>query len=82
MEEFDAAIEPAVAVGRAAPELGWLPGGYRDGGTVASSKTYARNAVIGCLGGEIGGVVRKFLPGWVKNKAITMTIAFIIKYVR
>ncbi|MEU4133031.1 hypothetical protein [Streptomyces wuyuanensis] len=49
---------------------------------MASSKTYARNAVIGCLGGEIGGVVRKFLPGWVKNKAITMMIAFIIKYVR
>ncbi|MCZ7459176.1 hypothetical protein [Streptomyces sp. WMMC940] len=51
-------------------------------GKASSKKTYVRNAVIGCLGGEIGGVVWKFLPGWVKNKAINMTIAFIIKYIR
>ncbi|MGY3202748.1 putative membrane protein [Streptomyces sp. TE5632] len=51
-------------------------------GKASSKKTYVRNAVIGCLGGEIGGVVWKFLPGWVKNKAINMVIAFIIKYVR
>ncbi|MFJ5996940.1 hypothetical protein [Streptomyces sp. NPDC092370] len=51
-------------------------------GKASSKKTYVRNAVIGCLGGEIGGVVWKFLPGWVKNKAINMVIAFIIKYIR
>ncbi|MEU3446369.1 hypothetical protein AB0H29_03925 [Streptomyces thermolilacinus] len=51
-------------------------------GKASSKKTYVRNAVIGCLGGEIGGVVWKFLPGWVKNKAINMVIAFIITYVR
>ncbi|MEU9574004.1 hypothetical protein AB0D62_29910 [Streptomyces massasporeus] len=51
-------------------------------GKASSKKTYVRNAVIGCLGGEIGGVVWKFLPGWVKNKAVNMTIAFIIKYIR
>lgn len=51
-------------------------------GKASSKKTYVRNAVIGCLGGEIGGVVWKFLPGWVKNKAVNMVIAFIIKYVR
>lgn len=43
---------------------------------------YVRNAIIGCLGGEIGGVVWKFLPGWVKQKAIEMVAAFIIKYIR
>ena len=51
-------------------------------GKASSKKTYVRNAVIGCLGGEIGGVVWKFLPGWVKNKAVNMVIAFIIKYIR
>lgn len=25
---------------------------------------YVRNAIIGCLGGEIGAVVWTFLPGW------------------
>ncbi|MEU6177787.1 hypothetical protein [Streptomyces coeruleorubidus] len=45
-------------------------------------KTYVRNAVIGCLRGEIGGVVWKFLPGWVENKAVNMVIAFIIKHIR
>ncbi|GHH40472.1 hypothetical protein [Streptomyces candidus] len=51
-------------------------------GKASSKKTYVRNAIIGCIGGEIGGVVWKFLPGWVKNKAINMVIAFIIKYIR
>jgi len=51
-------------------------------GKASSKKTYVRNAVIGCLGGEIGGVVWKFLPGWVKDKAVNMVIAFIIKYIR
>ncbi|MFD4721810.1 hypothetical protein ACFWOY_20980 [Streptomyces sp. NPDC058423] len=51
-------------------------------GKASSKKTYVRNAVIGCLGGETGGVVWKFLPDWVTNKAINMTIAFIIKYIR
>lgn len=51
-------------------------------GKASGKKTYVRNAVIGCLGGEIGGVVWKFLPGWVKNKAVNMVIAFIIKYIR
>ncbi len=44
--------------------------------------SYVRNAIIGCLGGEIGGVVWKFLPGWVKKKAVEMVAAFIIKYIR
>ncbi|WP_432194454.1 hypothetical protein [Streptomyces sp. bgisy027] len=51
-------------------------------GKASSKKTYVRNAIIGCLGGEIGGWAWKVLPGWVKNKAINMVIAFIIKYVR
>ncbi|WP_233521577.1 hypothetical protein [Streptomyces triticagri] len=51
-------------------------------GKASSKKTYVRNAIIGCLGGEIGGVVWKFLPGWVKDKAVNMVIAFIIKYIR
>ncbi|MGA5346334.1 hypothetical protein ACPCSQ_11680 [Streptomyces griseoincarnatus] len=51
-------------------------------GKAASRKTYVRNAVIGCLGGEIGCVVWRFLPGWVKNKAVNMVIAFILTYIR
>ncbi|MEU2262089.1 hypothetical protein ABZ557_17850 [Streptomyces sp. NPDC019645] len=51
-------------------------------GETSNGKTYVRNTVIGCLGGEIGGVVWKFLPGRVKNKAVDVTIAFIIKYIR
>ncbi|MGW0732642.1 hypothetical protein [Streptomyces sp. NPDC002851] len=51
-------------------------------GKASSKSTYVRNAAIGCLGGEIGGVVWKFLPGWVKDKAVNMVIAFIIKYIR
>lgn len=51
-------------------------------GKASSKKTYVRNAVIGCLEGEIGGVVWKFLPGWVKKKAVSMVIAFIVKYIR
>lgn len=51
-------------------------------GKASSKKTYVRNAVIGCLGGEIGGWAWKILPGWVKNKAVNMVIAFIIKYIR
>ncbi|MBD0840459.1 hypothetical protein [Streptomyces sp. TRM68416] len=51
-------------------------------GKASSKKDYVRNAIIGCLGGEIGGWAWKVLPNWVKNKAINMVIAFIIKYVR
>ncbi|MBB5796121.1 hypothetical protein [Streptomyces caelestis] len=51
-------------------------------GKASGKKTCVRNAVIGCLGGENGGVVWKFLPGWVKNQAVNMVIAFIIKYIR
>ncbi|MBM7058940.1 hypothetical protein [Streptomyces durocortorensis] len=51
-------------------------------GKSSGKKTYVRNAIIGCIGGEIGGVVWKFLPGWVKDKAVNMVIAFIIKYIR
>ncbi|MET8726805.1 hypothetical protein ABZV81_06375 [Streptomyces parvus] len=51
-------------------------------GKASSKKTYVRSAIIGCIGGEIGGVVWKFLPGWVKDKAVNMVIAFIIKYIR
>ncbi|MGW2231428.1 hypothetical protein [Streptomyces formicae] len=51
-------------------------------GKFSGKGTYVKNAIIGCLGGEIGGVVWKFLPGWVKNKAVSMVAAFIIKYIR
>ncbi|MCF3121018.1 MULTISPECIES: hypothetical protein [Streptomyces] len=51
-------------------------------GKFSGKGTYVKNAIIGCLGGEIGGVVWKFLPGWVKNKAVAMVAAFIIKYIR
>ncbi|WP_234043303.1 hypothetical protein [Streptomyces marianii] len=40
-------------------------------GKASSEKTCVRNAVIGCLGGEIGGVVRTFLPGWAKDRPST-----------
>jgi hypothetical protein len=43
---------------------------------------YARNAIIGCLGGEIGGWAWRVLPGWVKKKAIAMVASFIIRYIR
>ncbi|MEO3976582.1 hypothetical protein [Streptomyces sp. CAU 1734] len=51
-------------------------------GKSSGKKTYVRNAVIGCIGGEIGGWAWKILPGWVKDKAVNMVIAFIIKYIR
>ncbi|MEU7576374.1 hypothetical protein AB0B50_02040 [Streptomyces sp. NPDC041068] len=51
-------------------------------GKFSGKGTYVKNAIVGCLGGEIGGVVWKFLPGWVKNKAVSMVAAFIIKYIR
>lgn len=51
-------------------------------GKASGKKTYVQNAIIGCLGGEIGGWAWKVLPNWVKNKAVNMVIAFIIKYVR
>lgn len=51
-------------------------------GKFSGKGTYVKNAIVGCLGGEIGGVVWKFLPGWVKNKAVAMVAAFIIKYIR
>lgn len=43
---------------------------------------YVRNAIIGCIAGEVGGVVWKFLPGWVKKKAVELVAAFVIKYIR
>ncbi|MBT0565589.1 hypothetical protein [Williamsia sp. CHRR-6] len=43
---------------------------------------YARNAIIGCLGGEIGGLVWKFLPAYLKKKAIEAVAAFVIRYIR
>lgn len=51
-------------------------------GKFSGKNTYIRNAIIGCLGGEIGGWAWKVLPGWVKNKAVAMVAAFIIKYIR
>ncbi|MGW8379298.1 hypothetical protein [Streptomyces sp. ODS28] len=51
-------------------------------GKFSGKGTYAKNAIIGCLGGEIGGWAWKVLPGWVKNKAVAAVAAFIIKYVR
>ncbi|MFI0739231.1 hypothetical protein ACH4PU_14235 [Streptomyces sp. NPDC021100] len=51
-------------------------------GKFSGKGTYAKNAIIGCLGGEIGGWAWKVLPGWVKNKAVSLVAAFIIKYIR
>ncbi|MFE4258101.1 hypothetical protein [Streptomyces sp. NPDC056883] len=51
-------------------------------GKFSGQGTYVKNAIIGCLGGEIGGLAWKVLPGWVKNKAVSMVAAFIIKYIR
>ncbi|WP_101392030.1 hypothetical protein [Streptomyces sp. TLI_146] len=51
-------------------------------GKASGKKTYVRNAILGCLGGEIGSWAWKVLPNWVKNKAVNMVIAFIIKYIR
>lgn len=51
-------------------------------GRASSRSTYVRNAVIGCIGGEIGGVVWRFLPAWVKDQAVQMVISFIIRYLR
>ncbi|RLU81366.1 hypothetical protein CTZ27_33065 [Streptomyces griseocarneus] len=51
-------------------------------GKFSGKGTYAKNAIIGCLGGEIGGWAWKVLPGWVKNKAVAAVAAFIIKYIR
>ncbi|MEU2855514.1 hypothetical protein [Streptomyces syringium] len=51
-------------------------------GKFSGKGTYAKNAIVGCLGGEIGGWAWKVLPGWVKNKAVSLVAAFIIKYIR
>jgi len=45
-------------------------------------RTYVTNAIIGCLIGEVGSVVWRFLPGWVRNQAVNMVISFIIRYIR
>lgn len=39
---------------------------------------YVRNAIIGCLAGELGTVWR-FTPQWVKNQAIAAVAAVIIR---
>lgn len=51
-------------------------------GKPVSGDNYARNAIIGCLGGEIGGWAWRVLPGWVKDKAVALVAAFIIRFMR
>ena len=41
---------------------------------------YAKNAIVGCLAGELGGVVWRFMPK--KNAIVAAVAAFIIKYIR
>lgn len=43
---------------------------------------YVRNAIIGCIVGNVGSWAWKVLPGWAKQRTIEAVAAFIINYVR
>ncbi|WP_256840814.1 hypothetical protein [Ornithinimicrobium cryptoxanthini] len=51
-------------------------------GKVSSKRTYVENAIIGCIGGEIGGWVWRFLTPKVKRWVINSVIAVIIRFHR
>lgn len=51
-------------------------------GRQTRASEYARNAIIGCVGGQIGGWAWRVLPGWVKTKTVALVASFIIRYIR
>lgn len=78
-----AAAAVAAAAWCASGALGSVPTSVLDDLTNGGAGTdYARNAIIGCLAGNVGSWAWKVLPGWAKEKAIAAVAAFIIKYVR
>lgn len=73
----------AAAAWCASGALGSVPTSVLDDLTNGGEGTdYARNAIIGCVAGNIGSWAWKVLPGWAKEKAVAAVAAFIIKYVR
>lgn len=63
--------------------LGSVPTSVLDDATNGGTEVdYVRNAVIGCLVGNVGSWAWKVLPGPIKNKMIEAVIAFVIKYHR
>jgi hypothetical protein len=51
-------------------------------GKPSGKETYVKNAVAGCLVGEVGGWAWRVLPGWVKKKAVELVLTFILKNYR
>lgn len=84
---FEATAVPAVVIGGAAwcasGALGSIPTSVLDDlANGGAGVPYARNAIIGCLAGNLGGLAWRVLPGWLKEKAIAAVAAFIIRYIR
>lgn len=78
-----AAAAIAAAAWCASGALGSVPTSVLDDLTNGGDGTpYVRNAIIGCIAGNIGSWAWKVLPGWAKEKAVAAVAAFIIKYVR
>ncbi len=78
-----AAAAIAAAAWCASGALGSVPTSVLDDLTNGGEGTdYARNAIIGCLAGNVGSWAWKVLPSWAKEKAVAAVAAFIIKYVR
>ncbi|GAB2687824.1 hypothetical protein [Thalassiella azotivora] len=86
-EQTEAVAIPAVAIAAAA----WCARGALSSvpttalsdilaGKKSSFKTYVWNAVIGCLVGEVGGVLWRVVPPWAKQKAIHAVIAMLIRW--
>lgn len=77
----------AVAIGAAAwcarGALASIPtSALADVANGAEPTSYVENAIVGCLAGEIGGVVWRFVPGWAKKQAVAMVASFVIRYTR
>jgi hypothetical protein len=82
----DAAV-PVVVIGAAAwcasGALSSIPTSILDDiSNGGAGVPYARNAIIGCITGNLGGFAWRVLPGWAKDKAIAAVAAFIIRYIR
>lgn len=78
-----AAAAVAAAAWCASGALGSVPTSVLDDLTNGGAGTdYARNAIIGCLAGNVGSWAWKVLPGWAKERAVAAVAAFIIKYIR
>lgn len=80
----DVAI-PAVVIGAAAwcasGALGSVPTSILDDlANGGAGVPYVRNAIIGCIAGNFGGMAWRVLPGWIKQKAIAAVAAFMIRY--